>query len=94
MPSAHLMRRKSQWICNWCAAACIMSYQFCRKCCAARESTEEVVPGLDLMTGKGQSVAQAKTNEPAGSKAAQPKKPSQLEQARTTLQSAKSSGLH
>ena len=32
-------------------------------------------------------------HEPAGSKAAQPKKPSQLEQARTALQNAKSAGL-
>ena len=74
-----------------------MSYQSCRKCCAERETerdgAEEVVPGLDMMTGKGQPAAQAKGNETAGPKAAQTKKPSQLEQARTALQSAKSAGL-
>ena len=43
--------------------------------------------------GKDQPAAQAKGNETAGPKAAQPKKPSQLEQARTALQSAKSAEL-
>ena len=46
-----------------------------------------------MVTGKGQPVAQAKENAPTGSKVAQPKKPSQLEQARTTLQNATSAGL-
>ena len=80
------MRRKSEWICN-------------RRSSLLHElpTLSEVLRCtslvLDMMTGKGQPVAQAKGNEPAGSEAAQPKKPSQLEQARTTLQSAKSAGL-
>ena len=86
------LRRKTEWICKKCAAACFMSYQSCRKCYAARDGTEEVVPGLDMTTGKGQPVTQAKGHDPTSSKAA-PKKPSQLEQARTALQNAKSAGL-
>ena len=86
------LRRKTEWICKKCAAACFMSYQTCRKCYAARDGTEEVVPGLDMTTGKAQPTTQAKGHEPASSKAA-PKKPSQLEQARTALQNAKSAGL-
>ena len=80
------IRSKLEWICNRCAAACFTSYQSCRKCCA-RDGTEEVVPGLDMTTGKCQPVAHVKANGPAGLEAAQPKKPSQQEQARTALQS-------
>ena len=58
-----------------------------------RDGSEEVVPGLDMTTSKGQPLVQAKGNEPSGLKATQLKERPQLEQARSVLQDAKSAGL-
>ena len=54
------LRRKSECICNRCAAACFMSYQTCRKCHAVRDGTEQIVLRLDMTTDNGQPTGQAK----------------------------------
>ena len=83
-----VMRRKSEWICNRCAATCLMSCQSCLKCCAEREGRQR-----GSRSGARHDDRQGSTSGAGEGKRNSGPESSTTEEARTALQSATSAGL-